>query len=184
MKKSTAIIGLTALGIGTAVISRLIEHPANFVPVAAIAITAAYYCSSRWSWLIPLAAMLISDLFIGLYDPAVMLFVYVSYLTAWGLGRMARSSSSKSALIPATLFGAVTHFTLTNFAVWAFTAMYPKTLGGLALSYSMGIPFFKWTVLGDIFYMTLFTAIIEAVRFMANRAPSRAAVETQQVFYS
>ena len=107
-----------------------------------------------------------------------MASVYASYLAMWALGRWAKNAETKTALLPAVLFGSIAHFTLTNFAVWAFTAMYAKTLSGLALSYTMAIPFFKWTLAGDLFFAGLFIAIIEGARQMAKSIVSKDAVET------
>src|SRR3989344_49444 len=44
----------------------------------------------------------------------------------------------------------------TKCALWAFSGMYAPTLGGLLLSYYMALPFFKFTLLGDLFYVALF----------------------------
>jgi hypothetical protein len=43
-------------------------------------------------------------------------------------------------------------FLATNFAVWAFSPMYEKTLEGLVLCYTMAIPFFHNTVAGDLIW--------------------------------
>jgi len=40
----------------------------------------------------------------------------------------------------------------------------------LAMSYIMAIPFFKWTVLGDVLYTVLFIAIIEGVKAVSLSA--------------
>lgn len=183
MKKSKSIIALTIFCLAFAVISRLVEHPANFAPIAAIALVAAYYLASKYSWMIPLGAMLIADLFIGFYDWQVMVAVYASFLLIWGLGRAARSAKTRWALLPATLFGAILHFLVTNFAVWLFTAMYAKTTAGLILAYTMGIPFFKWTLAGDVFYMIIFVSAIELSRYAVKSLAKKEAI-TQQTFYN
>ena len=173
MNTRKGLIAFTVLVVGIAAFSRLIEHPANFAPIGAVAILSGFYLKSRNSWLLPLAAMLISDLVIGTYQWQVMASVYLSYLALWGLGRYAKGQETKVALLPATLLGASLHFITTNFAVWAFSGLYVKTLSGLLLSYTMAIPFFKWTLAGDAFYMVTLVSTIEAARFVGNRLAQR-----------
>jgi hypothetical protein len=43
----------------------------------------------------------------------------------------------------------------SNFAVWAFQSDYPGTLAGLARCYWMAVPFFRWMLAGDVFYLTV-----------------------------
>ena len=43
----------------------------------------------------------------------------------------------------------------TNFAVWMSGTMYPLTLEGLILCYTMAIPFFGNTLAGTLFYVSL-----------------------------
>ena len=167
MKNKKILISIIVVLVATGIMSRLINHPPNFVPLAAIALVSAYYLSFRHSWLIPLGIMLVSDLFIGFYDPFIMASVYGCYLLIWGLGRWAMSSGSRVALMPAVLSGSVMFFVVTNFAVWAFSPLYEKTAAGLYLAYAMGIPFFKWTLAGDVLYTVLFVAIIETAFFFA-----------------
>ncbi len=177
MNQRKALVALSVLAVIFAVTFRLVDHPANFAPIGAIALISAYYLTARGSWAIPLGAMLLSDAIIGFYSLPVMFAVYASYLAMWGLGRWAKNAETKTALVPAVLFGSITHFVLTNFAVWAFTGMYAKTLSGLALSYTMAIPFFKWTLAGDLFFAGLFIAMIEGARQMAKSIVSKDVVE-------
>ena len=62
----TAVI-LVLIGVGLS--SRLLEHPINFHAIGAIALFSGYYFASRrYAWLVPMAAMLISNIIIGGYD--------------------------------------------------------------------------------------------------------------------
>jgi len=59
--------------------ARLIPHPPNFTPIIAVAIISGYFFKNfNLSVLILLAAMLISDLFIGFYENII--FVYLSLI--------------------------------------------------------------------------------------------------------
>jgi hypothetical protein len=53
-------------------------------------------------------------------------------------------------LLPATLFWIV-----SNFGVWAFQSDYEKSFAGLMQCYWMAIPFFRWMLAGDVFYLSV-----------------------------
>jgi hypothetical protein len=163
------IVALAAIGI----IARLIDHTPNFAPITALALVAGYYLPRRSSWIVPLAAMLVSDAMIGFYSWQVMLSVYASFALVWLVATMAASSGNKSSLIPATLVSSVVFFLVTNTAVWGFTDMYVKSAAGLMQSYSMAIPFFKATLLSDIIFTASFVGMMELARaFVTHRAVS------------
>ena len=166
MKKNLLVAVIVASFIGVGVASRLLDHPHNFVPLAAMAMTVGYYLQSKWGWVVAISALFVSDLFIGFYHLPVMLAVYGSYILSWVLGRLARSGG-RGKLLPMSLFGSISFFLITNFAVWAFTSMYAKTVSGLMLSYTMAIPFFKWTLAGDLLFLGIFIAIMELAKFAA-----------------
>jgi len=66
---------------------RLIPHPPNFVPIAAIALFGGAYFTKRWvAFLIPLAAMLITDLILGFHS--TMWAVYLSFVIIVGIGML------------------------------------------------------------------------------------------------
>ena len=64
----------------------------------------------------------------------------------------------------ASVSASVLFFVITNFAVWAFGIYYPKGLSGLAASYTAAIPFFHYTLLGDLFFVTLMFGSYELVK--------------------
>lgn len=169
MKKQHLIALIATVLVAIGVSSRLIDHQPNFAAIGALAIAIGFYSKSKLGWAIPLGAMLISDLIIGFYAPGVMAAVYLGYLTMWGFGRFASTHEKKAAMFSYTLFGAIAYFFVTNAAVWAFTSMYPKTLAGLGTSYAMGVPFFKWSLAGDLFYLAVVVAVVETARYLATK---------------
>jgi formate-dependent nitrite reductase membrane component NrfD len=44
---------------------------------------------------------------------------------------------------------------VTNFASWLNNPMYTQNFSGLLTSYIAGIPFFRNTLLGDLFYLSV-----------------------------
>ena len=155
MKKTKQKIVLFVYFIGLIALSRIIPHPPNFTPVIAMAIFMPYLTSNLYSAiLVPLSAMFVSDLYLGFHSS--MFWVYGSILLITTLSYYTMSIKStyihlgSNALLSSTMF-----FVITNFAVWMFGSMYPLTLEGLILCYTMAIPFFGNTLTSTLFYVFL-----------------------------
>src|SRR5688572_29437547 len=67
-----------------AAFARLLPHPANFTPVAALALFAGAYLPRTMAFFIPLAAMLLSDIVIGFHS--TLLFVYAGLMLTMAIG--------------------------------------------------------------------------------------------------
>ncbi|MEK7644182.1 MAG: DUF6580 family putative transport protein [Patescibacteria group bacterium] len=165
MKKNqgnfTAIIAIILLTIG--VFSRLVAHPANFVPVGALAFFAGIYLPRKYAYSLPLAMMFVSDLIIGFYSPMIMASVYIGFLLMTAIGQIVRNNKKFSTILAGVLSGSLLFFLITNAAVWAFGTMYTHNLSGLAQSYLMAIPFFRNSLMADGFYSAIFIGAMEAV---------------------
>lgn len=146
------------------VILRLVPHLPNFAPIAAMALFGGVYLSKKYALILPIAALIISDIFIGFYNPWIMASVYGSFLLIGLVGLHLRRHKAVPNVIIATLSGSVLFFLITNFAVWAVPhSLYPHTWQGLMQSYIMGLPFFRNTILGDLFYVGAMFALMELV---------------------
>lgn len=132
--------------------TRLLPHPPNFAPIGAMALFGGRELSGWRAFAFPLAAMLASDLFIGFYTWKVMLSVYGSFALQVVIGRWLRSRPGVFPIVWGAFLGAVLFYLITNWAVWAFTPLYPKTAGGLLASYIAALPFFRNTLMGNLFY--------------------------------
>lgn len=152
--------------------ARLLPHAPNFAPIGALAIMAGTYLPKRYALFLPLVVMLAADYFIGFYNIKVMLAVYLSFLLYSLLGSFFGKDRKIEKLTGGTFLGSILFFIITNFAVWAFTPMYPKDFSGLILSYTLALPFFKNTLLGDLFYTATFFAVYEFV-LSKNLLPKR-----------
>ena len=142
------------------VVFRLAAIAPNFAPIAACALLAgAVIADRRLALLVPLTAMLISDLLIGSYQPQVMIAVYAGLTLPVLLGRYLQHKRSVLRIGGLAALGSVTFFLVSNFAVWAFVGWYPLTADGLASCYASALPFFRNTLAGDLFWsFSLFAA--------------------------
>lgn len=139
-REKKIIIGLILL----AVVSRLIPHPPNFAPITGIALFAAAKLSNRvWALFLPLVCLFLSDLFLGI--SLINLFVYASFaiISLLGMGR-------KQLNLGVTFASSIVFFVVSNLGVWVL--YYPKTLAGLFSCFTLAIPFYTNTLLGDLFY--------------------------------
>lgn len=149
------VLGLIVL----AAASRLLPHPPNVSPIAAIALLGGASLTLPWSFAIPAAAMLLSDLVIGFDSVPVTLSVYGSFFATVLLGSWLRGRPRPWRLLGASLAGSILFYLVTNAAVWWFSGMYPRTPDGLMLSYFYALPFFRNTLVGDLAYtVSLFLA--------------------------
>ncbi len=148
--------------IAIAALTRLLPHPPNFSPVEAMALFGgAYFASKRWAVIVPLLAMFVADLALGLLRGGIYLdyFVSAGFLLVYAcvavlavIGFGLRGKVSGGRVLGYSLAGSVLFFLVTNFGAWLGSPMYPQTAAGLAAAYTAGIPFFQWTVLGTLSY--------------------------------
>lgn len=154
------------------VVLRLLPHAPNFAPIAAMALFGGTYLNKKYALLVPLVAMVISDYFIGFYDLRLELMVWGSFLLVGLLGLWIKKHKNIQNIIGATLLGSVLFFIITNFAVWAFSSWYPKTIQGLIRCYALAIPFFRNTILGDLFYVGAMFGLYELILWLARERKS------------
>lgn len=167
-------IGWIAAIIIVAALSRLLfVLVPNFSPIGAIALFGAAYFSQKWlAFVIPLAAMWVSDLLInnmlyprmfpeyydGNFAWGVSWWVYGAFAVVVLLGFVLLKQVKIQNVLLASVLTAIVFFLVTNFGVWAGGTMYPKTAAGLGACYVAAIPFFWNTLLSNI----LFSAVLFA----------------------
>lgn len=141
---------------------RLVPHPLNFVPMAAIALYGAARLPGRMAWLVPIAAMVASDAILNAgrgYFPGVTAVTLISYGTlaviALAGGRLGRDAHGATR-VGACLAGSTLFFLTTNFAVWAFQRgagvglSYGEGFPGLLESYTAALPFYGNGLAADL----------------------------------
>jgi len=148
---------------------RLVPHAPNFAPIAAIALFGGVYFSKKIALILPVLAMLISDIFLGFYDPKLMVFVYGSFILCAVLGFWVKNHKKWYVIGESVILSSILFFIITNFAVWAFSPWYVKTFSGLIHCYIMALPFFKNSLLGDVFYGFVFFSSYELARIWIRK---------------
>ncbi len=151
--RRTALIVLALAAFGFIV--RLLPHLPDATPITAIAIASSLYLGRRSALIVPVATLFLSDLLIGLYDWRIMASVYGSFLV---IGAVSYLSAKRPGILSNAIvivFAALFFFLVTNFAVWAFSPWYEKSLQGLLYCYALGLPFMRNMLVGDILYTTL-----------------------------
>lgn len=164
----------------------------NFAPVAGLALFAGYYFrNAALAAAAPIGTMLITDQLLGGYQPALMLTVYAALtlpvFTSFWLRRRAtglaqeRSSRSLAAfaglLMASCIACSVAFFVTTNLVTWLVTPWYPRTASGLLDCYINAVPFFRYTLAGDLASATTSFSLFFAARQLAasQALPERAA---------
>ena len=163
--KRYLLVGFLLAALGIALAGRLMPHPPNFTPVGALALFAGLYLAgkTRWALLLPLGVIFLTDLAIGFYDIKLMLVVYGSFLFYGIFGLLVKDRKNLGNVALATLAGSLLFYLITNAAVWLFSPWYSAGIEGLMLSYAMGLPFLKYTLLGDLFFVGMFVGAYELV---------------------
>ena len=160
MKKYMPAFILIALGVS----ARLLPHPANFAPIAAIALFAGLYLPKRFAIIVPAASLLLSDIVLGFYTWQVVVSVYACFALTGIMGLYLAKQKNFATIALGTILASIIFFLVTNWAVWAFGTMYPHTTSGLMQSYIMALPFFRNSLLGDIFYTTVLVGSMELIQ--------------------
>jgi hypothetical protein len=156
-----------------AALLRLLPHWPNFTPIAAMALFAGTYFDRKYfAFAIPIAAMFISDLVIGLH--ANMPAVYFSFAITVLIGMAIRNKVNVGSVVLASFSSSVIFFLITNFASWVASPFYPQTAAGLMQCYAAGLMFFQDTTYGLSFFMndllgtTFFSAVFYGAFFLVQ----------------
>ncbi|MBK7870118.1 MAG: hypothetical protein IPJ74_05220 [Saprospiraceae bacterium] len=184
-KKINVRIGILALMVFAAALSRLLPHPYNFTPIGAMSLFGAAYFSKRWlAFAVPFLAMWVSDLILDnvvysqYYDGFQWFghtWVYISFALIVVLGFMLLRKLNITNVILASLSASAIFFLVTNFAVWLGSPAYPQNFIGLMSCYAAGLPFYSMDaspplgfllngVLGDLFYCGVLFGVFEWVK--------------------
>ncbi len=146
-----------------AALSRLLPHPPNFTPIIAMGLMGGvYFKNKQLAVIIPLLAMMVSDLLLGFHGTMIWVYSSIAIVTLCSSFIKPKLSTVGLASFSASIF----FFLVTNFGVWISGTFYPKTLSGLGTCYMAGIPFLQNAIVGDLMY----TAILFGAFEMAKKS--------------
>jgi len=155
--------------IGLNVATRLLPHVPGVWPFAASALFAGRMLRfPALAVVVPLAAVLLSNVTLAGDDWRITLVVCLAITLPAFAGMVVRRWPGAVPVIAAMVSCSLIFFVTTNFAVWAFSGIYPRTLEGLTQCYIAALPFLDKTVLGDLFW----TAVLFGGAWLAQRVPA------------
>lgn len=153
-----------------AALSRLLPHPYNFTPIAAMALFGGAYINNRSSaLLVTLAGMFVSDLLLqgsyllgwrdypGFHVLMPVIYLSLLFIVNIGSGLSGRVQAWNVPL--ASIAGSTVFFIVSNFGVFCLEKQY--TWLEFVRTYTDAIPFFGNTLAGDLLYSTLLFGIYE-----------------------
>ena len=164
MKKNLLLI---VLFIAIIFFGRILPHPYNFTPLIAVTLLSSYSLSNKFlAIMIPLVGFWISDLFMNNYiyagyfaDFTVfnsgMIWTYGAIVLVALMGSSFLNKISTVKIVLASLSGSTIFYLISNFGVWALSSMYAKTLTGLVQCYSLALPFYGTSLMGDLIYSAI-----------------------------
>ncbi len=150
----------------------------NFAPLAAIALCSAIYFPRKYKFVVPFAALLVSDLVLDIYYKASLLdpLIYCRYFAFALVGLLGLAISRRPSLktiVPASLAGSALFYGITNFFSWLTDPGYLKNFAGLVMSLTFGLPaysatptwmFFRNSLASDLLFTLLFVACMSYSR--------------------
>ena len=170
VNRRLAWVALALLAFG--VLMRLLPHPANLAPVGAIALFGGAVLPRKLAWWLPVAIMVLSDLVIGTYHGIV--FTWAGFLLVGLYGMSLRRMHGLPRVVIGVAGSSVIFFLVSNFGVWAQGQLYVHTWAGLVQCYTLALPFFRNTFIGDALYASLLFGLYA---FAQSRMAARAAAE-------
>jgi hypothetical protein len=165
------------------VLAAHVPQLSNFAPLMALAFCGGVYFRRSWMWLVPFAALVISDLYLDHYYS-----VAFGYHWSWGgpivrglcfaagiiLGTEIAGRRSWATLLGGSLAASLLFYLVTNTASFIGDAFYPQTLAGWWQALTIGHPqfpstlyFFRNTLASDLIFTGLFALAME---YAARRA--------------
>lgn len=150
---------------------------ANFAPLMALAFCVAVYFSDRRLWLVPLAALTLSDLYLDYYYATAfgetwawqsVVVRAICFALALPLGRLVAQHKSWLTLLGGALAGSLLFYVVTNTDAFFRDPLYVKTAAGWWQAMTVGRPefpptlfFFRNTLASDLFFTGIFAFAME-----------------------
>jgi hypothetical protein len=145
----------------------------NFAPIAAVALCGAVYLPRRLAVALPLLGLFVSDLVLNLVHyhlPLLTFEIVPRYVVLVLISLMGLAMRNRARLLPllaVSFAGSVLFFGITNTGSWIGDPGYAKTFAGWWQALTVGLPgypptwwFYRHTLMGDLFFTTIFAGIM------------------------
>jgi hypothetical protein len=168
---------LILLAAGWRVAAVHIPDLVNFAPLMALTFCAAVYIRDRRFWLVPFAALLLSDLYLDHYHAVNFHESWLwqsaavralSFAMVLPLGVMVARHRSWATLFGGALAGSLMFYLFTNTDAWVRDPAYLKTAAGWWQAMTVGRPefpptlyFFRNTFVSDFLFTGIFALAME-----------------------
>jgi len=157
----TRLLILGAIMIGLA-LTRLLPHPVNFSPMAAIALFGgAHLLKNSQKYGLMLLAAVLSDVLVNsiLYNyndlsyviQADTLSIYACYMLFVWMGTSIKNVNIKT-VGSRSLIASAVFFLISNLMVWQSSTFFTPDFSGLMACYTAAIPFLQNSFAGDLVY--------------------------------
>jgi hypothetical protein len=145
-------VTLTVAAAILGVVWRIIPHVPNTTPVGAMGLFSGARLRLWQAALLMLAVMTISDAVLWQWFsyPPFSPWVYGSFLVNVLIGAVLSRWGTLWCVGLGSVLCSLQFFVVTNFGTWFSGALYPPTLTGLLDCYVMALPFFGFTLAGDL----------------------------------
>ena len=157
----------------------------NFAPLMALTFCAAVYFPDKRTWLVPFAALLVSDLYLDWHYattfgetwlwPSVAVRL-VCFAIALPLGQLVARRKNWLTLLGGALAGSIFFYLATNTDSWVRDPNYAKTAAGWWQALTVGRPefpptlfFFRNTLASDLLFTGAFACAMEFAALRAGR---------------
>jgi hypothetical protein len=147
----------------------------NFSPLMASALCGALFLPGWIGLVVPVAALVLSDLVLNLHygEPMVsaqLLWTLPGYLVAVAIGWSLRGRPGLLPVLGGTLAASVFFYVVTNTGSWLGLSSYQQTLAGWLQALTVGLPgypptwtFFRNSLAGDLLFAAFFLAVERAL---------------------
>jgi hypothetical protein len=170
-------LALLLLAAGWRVAAIHVPALVNFAPLMALAFCGAVYFSDRRLWLVPLAALTLSDLYLDYYYASAfgetwtwqsVVVRALCFALALPLGRVVAQHKNWLTLLGGALAGSLLFYLVTNTDAFFRDPLYVKTAAGWWQAMTIGRPefpptlfFFRNTLASDLFFTGIFAFAME-----------------------
>jgi len=166
-------LALVVFLIALDVVARLLPHAPGFLPIAASGLFAARVLRiPALAIVVPVLAMILSDVALPGADWRIQAVGFAAIAIPAVAGIATRRWGGILPTAATVVVSSVLFWLLSNFAVWAFSGMYPMTWQGIVQCYVAALPFLEKTMLGDLFW----TGVLFGGAWLVMRTPAWARV--------